>query len=120
MSNYDNIRNIIQTFSGTERHITIPKVYLELTGDFNSAALLNQLVFWSDETKTSDGFFPKTYKEWEEEIYLSQYQVSRAIKNFKTMGIVETKLKKVDGSPTLHYKVNMEVLLQSITDALMK
>lgn len=118
MSNYNEIKNIIHSFSGNERHITIPKIYLELTGDFNTAALLNQLVFWSDKTKRKDGFFYKSYKEWEEEICLSQYQVSRSIKQLKEMKVVDTKLKKADGAPTIHYYVNMEVLSQSIINKL--
>ena len=114
MSNYNDIKNVIQSFSGTERHITIPRVYLELVGDFNTAAFLNQLVFWSDKTKRRDGFFYKTYAEWEDELLLSEYQVRRSSKNLKDLGLIETEVKRANGSPTVHYKVNMDKLSESI------
>lgn len=114
MDNYSRLKSVIASFSGNERHITVPKIYLELTGDFNTAALLNQMIFWSDKTKRKDGFFYKTYLEWEDELTLSEYQVRRAVKSLKDKGLVETKLKKANGSPTIHYKINMDVLSDSI------
>ena len=109
---------LIATYSGNERHITIPKIYLELTNDYPTAALLNQMIFWSDKTKRRDGFFYKTYKEWEEETFLSEYQVRRASKVLKELGFLETKLKKANGSPTLHYKLDMDALSESIVNKL--
>ena len=114
MGNYDDIKSVISTFSGTERHITVPRVYLEMLGDFNTAAFLNQLIFWSDKTKRTDGYFYKTYTEWNEELLLSEYQVRRSAKILKENGFIDTKLKKANGSPTLHYKVNMDKLSESI------
>ena len=118
MGNYDDIKNVISTFSGTERHITVPKVYLEILGDFNTAAFLNQLIFWSDKTKRADGYFYKTYAEWNDELLLSEYQVRRSAKILKEKGFIDTKLKKANGSPTLHYKVNMVELSESILNKL--
>ena len=109
---------LIATYSGNERHITIPKIYLEITNDYPTAALLNQMIFWSDKTKRRDGFFYKTYKEWEEETFLSEYQVRRASNSLKELGFLETKLKKANGSPTLHYKLDMDVLSESIVKKL--
>ena len=118
MSNYNDMKLLIATYSGNERHITIPKIYLELTNDYPTAALLNQMIFWSDKTKRRDGFFYKTYKEWEEETFLSEYQVRRASKVLKELGFLETKLKKANGSPTLHYKLDMDALSESIVKKL--
>lgn len=118
MSNYNGMKLLISTYSGNERHITIPRIYLELTNDYPTAALLNQMIFWSDKTKRRDGFFYKTYKDWEEETFLSEYQVRRASKALKKLGFLETKLKKANGSPTLHYKLDMDVLSESIMNKL--
>src|SRR5699024_2508952 len=118
MSNYNDMKLLIATYSGNERHITIPKIYLELTNDYPTAALLNQMIFWSDKTKRRDGFFYKTYKEWEEETFLSEYQVRRASNSLKELGFLETKLKKANGSPTLHYKLDMDALSESIVKKL--
>lgn len=114
MSNHNNIRSLISSFSGQDRMITIPKIYIELTGEYAAASLLNQIVFWSDKSKRNDGFFYKTYKEWEEELSLSEYQVRRSVEKLEEKGVVETKLKKANGSPTIHYKLDYEALQQWI------
>ena len=100
--------------SGQDSVITIPKIYIDFTGDLTTAAILNQLVFYSDKGKRSDGFFYKSYKEWEEETGLTKRQVSYSIGKIKDLGLVETKLKKANGSPTIHYKLDYDKLLDSI------
>ena len=116
MTNYEQINNLITGFSGQKNIISFPVVYLKITKDLNTALLLNQLVFWSDKSKRTDGFFYKTYGEWQEEIYLSEYQVRRSIKKLKELNIVETKLKKANGSPTLHYRI----LMNNLSDLILK
>ena len=114
MNNRDYISSIITQFSGQNNIIPIPAIYLKITEDYPTAALLNQLIYWSDRTHRKDGYFYKSYKEWEDEIYLSKYQVMRSIKKLKSMGIVETALKKANGAPTVHYKVDSKVTSQWI------
>lgn len=114
MNNRDYISSIITQFSGQNNIIPIPAIYLKITEDYPTAALLNQLIYWSDRTHRKDGYFYKSYKEWEDEIHLSKYQVMRSIKKLKSMGIVETALKKANGAPTVHYKVDSKVTSQWI------
>lgn len=106
MNNRDYIASVISKFSGQNNVIPIPVIYLEITEDYPAAALLNQMVYWSDRTKRRDGYFYKSYQEWHEELYLSEYQVRRATNKLKSLGLVETSLKKANGAPTLHYKVD--------------
>ena len=108
MDNKQIISNLIISYSGQQRTINIPVLYLELLEDYNTAVILNQLIYWSDRSSRTDGYFFKSYKEWAEEVFLSQYQVKKSIDKLKKLGLVETKLKKSYGSPTLHYKVDME------------
>jgi len=114
MSAYKYMRSFIKKVSGQDNILTIPKVYIEITGDINTALILNQAIYYSSITKRKDGFFYKTYREWEEETGLSQYQVSRSVKKLENMDLLETKLKRAEGSPTLHYKVLMDELQNSI------
>lgn len=106
MSNQEEVRSLIAHFSGQTNIITIPKIYIEILDEYNSAAILNQIVFWSDKSARNDGYFYKTYAEWEKEVNLTEYQVRRSIKKLKELGFVETKVKKANGSPTLHYGLN--------------
>lgn len=108
MNKRDYISSIITQFSGRNNVVPIPVVYIEITEDYPSAALLNQMIYWSDLTKRTDGYFYKSYTEWYQELRLTEYQVRRATKKLKSLGFVETKLKKANGAPTLHYKVDTE------------
>lgn len=114
MSNYSKIRDIIRRMSGQENVFTVPKIYVEFTGDITTAILLNQIVFLSDKSKRTDGFFYKTYDEWYEEVRLTKRQVSYSVKKLKELGLVETKLKRANGAPTVHYKLDYDKLLDSI------
>ena len=118
MKNNEIARKLINSLSGQENILTIPKVYLEITGDYQSAILLNQIVFWSDRTKRKDGFFYKSYKDWEQEVLLTQYQVKRATSHLNQLGLVDTKLKRANNAPTIHYKINMEALTEAIINKL--
>ena len=106
MNNRDYISSIITQFSGQNNVIPIPVVYIKITEDYPSAALLNQMIYWSDRTSRTDGYFYKSYNEWYEELHLTEYQVRRATKKLKSFGFVDTALKKANGAPTLHYKVD--------------
>lgn len=106
MNNRDYISSIITQFSGQNNIIPIPTIYIRITEDYPSAALLNQMIYWSDRTSRKNGYFYKSYNEWYEELHLTEYQVRRATKKLKSFGFVDTALKKANGAPTLHYKVD--------------
>ena len=114
MSNYNEIRSVINKISGQQNTFTIPKIFVELTGDLTTAVLLNQIVFLSDKSKRTDGFFYKTYKEWEEEVCLTERQVRNSANKLKREGIIRTKIMKANGAPTVHYKLHYDKLIESI------
>jgi hypothetical protein len=114
LSNYSDIRDLIRRFSGQENVFTVPKVYVQYTGDLTTAVLLNQIVFYSDKSKRTDGFFYKTYKEWEDDVCLTERQVRHSVNKLKDKGVLETKLMKANGSPTVHYKLKYDELVESI------
>lgn len=111
-------KSLIQELTGDRNVISIPRKFIDLTGDLNSAAILNQILYWSSRTKDPDGWFYKTYSEWQEEIGLTQYQVKRAItgdKRTKKDNLVlsdlgvQTIRKKRGNAVKLHYRIDMEV-----------
>jgi hypothetical protein len=117
MSNQKSINDLVKAISGQASILTIPRIYVNLlAGDLKAALLLNQAVFWSDKTRDPDGWFYKSYAEWEQEITLSQYEVKRASETLKVEGLLEVKLKKANNAPTLHYRVNLD----AVTDRIMK
>jgi len=118
MNNRDYISSIITQFSGQNNIIPIPTIYIRITEDYPSAALLNQMIYWSDRTSRKDGYFYKSYNEWYEELHLTEYQVRRATKKLKSFGFVDTALKKANGAPTLHYKVDTKEVSEWILNKL--
>lgn len=104
---------LLREFAGQANTLTIPRPFITMTGSLESALLLSQIVYWSDRATMKDGWFAKSYPEWETELTLSQYQVSKAVKSLKEFG-VETKLKKFNDAPVLHYRINTPVFLDRI------
>ena len=115
MSNFSDVRLLINQFSGQDNIVVIPRIYVDLMdGDYHMAVFLNQVVYWSDKTSREDGYFYKSYPEWEEELLLSEYQIRKATKKLKELGLIETALKKANGVPTVHYFLHFEALSDAI------
>jgi len=105
-----DVMNLITQYSGQGNMIVTPVIFIKITGNFERATFLNQLLYWQDKMK-GDWLF-KTYKEWYEEIYLSEYQIRKASKWFEKEGILEMKIKKARGNPTVHYRLDKEKFLE--------
>lgn len=119
MTNQRHITDLIKSLAGQANIIAVPRTFIRLMeGDLSAAVLLSQILYWSDRSKRSDGWFYKTYKEWEEETGLSQYQVQRISDKLKSDGILATTLKRANGAPTLHYRLDFDTLTTTIIDFL--
>ena len=97
-----------------KKKVTIPRSFMRLTGDIETAAFLSQLIYWSDKGKRQDGWIYKSDKEWKEELFISRYAIRKARKKLKDMGILETRIKRANGSPTVHYKLNGKELFAAL------
>ncbi|MEK3955400.1 conserved phage C-terminal domain-containing protein [Psychrobacillus sp. FSL K6-1464] len=113
-SQYDEVRRVLAQLSGHDRIVTIPKLYIEMTGDLAESVLLNQIVFYSDKSKRNDGYFYKTYEDWSKEVCLTERQVRYSAKKLIEKGLIETKVLKANGSPTVHYKLCFDNLVSWI------
>lgn len=108
--------------------IDFKKVYVDVAEDLIAGLLLSQIVYWNlpnKEGKTKlrvkiDGelWLAKGREDWWEEIRISAKQFDRASKILIEKGIIEKKLKKFDGLPTIHIKLNFDVLLKGIDKVL--
>lgn len=119
IANKKQIISIIKSVSGQANLITIPRIFIDVvSGDLSTAVLLSQIVYWSDKSKRDDGWFYKTYGEWEAETSLSQFQVKRSGDQLKRLGLLQTKIKKANGFPTVHYKLDFGLLTNLIIEKL--
>ena len=115
MGNHDSIKQLVSKYSGQANIITIPRIYLDLLeGDYPAAALLNQIVYWSDKSKLPGGWFYHSRLEWLSELCLTYFQIKRATKKLLDNHWIECHVKRANGAPTTHYRVNMDKLTTAI------
>src|SRR5476649_2647154 len=115
--------DVVQSLSGQRNAIVIPRPYIRFfAGDQQAyvlGAILNQIVFWSGvDSSAGEGWFYKSHKEMGDDLEgLSEDQFSRLTNKLCTKyfpGIIETKNRKVNGTPTTHYRVDGDALISKI------
>lgn len=116
----NEVYRLIQSFTGQSYILTIPRVFIDYTGDLPSALLLSQLLYWSERSTKKDGYVWKTYKDWEEELSLNSYQVKKAANKLKDKGFLKTAVRKAYGNPTVHYFLIKDEFLKSFMEFLNK
>lgn len=100
-----SVLQLIASFSGQTNTLTIPRIYIEWTGSLDTALFLSQCIYWSDRSTMENGWFAKSYEDWEAELGLSTYVVKKAAAALADAGL-ETVLKKFAGAPTVHYRID--------------
>lgn len=121
--------DLIEQATQHKHLIVYPTVLVEILDDHHAAALMMQILYWGDRTTDPQGWFYKSYAEWQQELGLSEYQVRRCLDGdprtkserltLRDLG-VETKLKKAGnfGSPTMHYRVDRAVFVAVLVEHL--
>jgi hypothetical protein len=110
------------TFTREERQrVDFKMVYVDMTGDLISGLLLSQIVYWHSPDERGrirlrvqhEGqyWLAKARHEWWDELRLSPKQVDRALSILEKAGIIEKRLFKFDGSPTVHVRIIPESFL---------
>jgi hypothetical protein len=111
MSNMQDILNLIRSFVGQANVLTIPRIFVDLTGDLKAALFLSQCVYWSSRS-SQPGVFYKTYQEWEEELSLGRHEIDQCRKRVTRW--VKTELRQANGAPVLHYIVSLETIANDL------
>jgi hypothetical protein len=107
------VKKILKELTGQAQFLTIPRPFIQMTGDHVCALFLSQIIYWSERTSDPEGWFYKTHEEWAEELCLTAYQVRRATEKLATLG-VESKVRKLKGQgPKLHYRLNDDVFTRA-------
>lgn len=88
------------------RSIAFHPEFVKLTGSVVAAVMLSQAVYWSQRTNDSAGWFYKTMEEWEEETGLKRSEQETARKHLRKMDFWQEELRKANGAPTLHFRIN--------------
>jgi hypothetical protein len=110
-------KSLIKQFTGQAQTLTVPRAFVRLTGDHVVALVLNQILFWSDKPRKSDSddaWFYKEHADWKDELEISPDQLRRAVDKLAYLG-VERKLKKVNGAPKMHFRIDLDAFTVALT-----
>jgi len=106
----ENLIALIRAIAGDVVYINTPRIFFDLTHDIAVAAMISQLIYWSDKAGRADGFIYKSYRNWYDEVGASRY----AVQKFKKLPFVISKLIRANGAPTTHYRIDMDKLLDAL------
>lgn len=101
MSYQQYVFALIAKIGGSKDKAVVDPTLCKFMGNLQGGVFLSQLLYWSDKGKNKA--FYKTYKEWEDEIFLSKYEVNKAASKCVEMGFLKTWVQKAEGNPTVHY-----------------
>lgn len=99
------INDIVKHFVGQSNVIAVPAIFKKWLGSYNAAVMFSQIIYWNSRTEDAEGWFYKSYKEWESEIFLTEKEARTTIEYLEKLNLIETKISKVSGNPTKHFKL---------------
>ncbi len=118
----DNILSqeyILSLSENPNKIMMIPDLTEFFNDDYAVAIFMSQLLYWTPRSSDPDGWIFKTAKQWKEEIRISKRKLERVVFILTQRGLIETKVKKTKkGDPTVHYRINKDVLIDSYTQFL--
>jgi hypothetical protein len=110
----------------TRDTIDFKKVYVDVADDLIAGLMLSQIIYWHLPTKDGnskmkvkkDGFtwIAKAHADWYDEIRVTEWQAPRALKILEERGIIEKRLYKFDGSPTVHIRIIEDRFLELLSE----
>ncbi len=116
MSNQKDTFNIITALSGQNRAIVVNTTFIDFVGDYEGAAMLSQLLFLSSYHGDDEDWFWHSHSQWFDTLRIKKKKSIKIIKTLKDMGFLETKIQKVNGNPTLHYKIDQDLFIEQLTE----
>ncbi|ULH16007.1 hypothetical protein MF271_05070 [Deinococcus sp. KNUC1210] len=102
--------SMVAQFLGRQNTIPVPVPFVRMLGDYESAALLAQCLYWGDCTDDPSGWFYKTHEEWADELELSADQVRRCVKTCG--GMIEVKRKGIPARN--YYRANRDAVAAAL------
>ena len=105
--------------------LVLPQVFLEfLDYDHKMALFLNNLLYWQSRTRNPARWVYKSYRDLYNELGFKESVIRRLLhgdpstktrkRSLTDLG-VEVKVKRApNGSPTCHYRINLEIFLEAI------
>lgn len=107
-------RRLLQQMAGDRNTITLHKFIIDVCdGDHLKALLVEQLMYWSERSRSADGEVAKSDADWHDELRLSPRQMRRIrdwLKKSKVADVARKRSPYYSGQPVYHYALNWKVL----------
>ena len=101
----DEVLDLIRQHLGRVNLIPVPVLFLELTGDTDSALLLTQLLYWTERARDDDGWVFKARHDWYAELHLNRYKLDMARRRLRDLSLIEEDHHLVGSRRILHLRV---------------
>ena len=89
--------------------LLVHRAFVGFTGDIHAGMFLERLLWLTRRSR--DGWVYHTAQQWHDDLYMSRRDLEKAQNTLKTMGILETEVRKVKGSPITHYILGLDAFL---------
>ncbi len=109
---------VTKEFLGQAAILTVPRTFIQFFKSYEQAVFFSQILYW--QQKVNRDWFYKKLEDWEDELCIPQRTLRFYLSQFKKAGYIETKVQKVNGTPLLHYRVNVDRFLDDYCALLAK
>jgi len=98
---------------------TVSALIAKVIGDQNAALMTVRLLHWFPRSKKVGDWVYKSWQDWNAECNLSQSQIKRVhSKGLLEFVGIERTIMKANGTPTVHYRLDENQLIQKIGEFL--
>ena len=118
MSSQKEVIAFLKAISGQANILTIPRIYIDIFKSHRTALLISQCVYWSDKTKDPEGWFYKTFAEWQAELGMNQHAIETSRDALIDFGVLDFTLMRQNGTHKNHWRVNFERLYALLSEQL--
>jgi len=112
MKKFPDLVATMMAFTDSEQVVLIYKPLVAFAGSLEGGIMLCQLLYWTPRATIEGDWIAKTDAEFAEELCLTVYAVRKQREQLGQMGILETKVCKFNGTPTVHYRLKTDVLYE--------
>ncbi|MBA3869207.1 MAG: hypothetical protein H0X30_08635 [Anaerolineae bacterium] len=108
------LQNVVRQLNRSDIR-TVSALIAKVVGDQNAGLMAVRLLHWFPKSKKIGGWVYKSWRDWNAECNLSQAQVKRVHgKGFLEMIGIERTILKANGTPTVHYRLDENQLIEKL------
>ena len=121
-----NFEQFLQWEETDRDTIKIRRLYIDIAGDIIAGLLLSQIVQWHLPSRQSKAnlpvrkedylWLPKGRDDWWAEYRITPRQFDRAVEVLLKKGIIEKRIFRFNGSPTIHVRLIADQLLAHVIE----